>query len=49
MLQVLDALKDNYDKIENCDVTKKATSTANNITLLNTQENNQGLVKDYLH
>jgi hypothetical protein len=36
---------DNYDKIENCDVTKKATSITNNITLLNTQENNQGLVK----
>lgn len=38
---------DNYDKIENCDFTKKATNiTANNITLLNTQENNQGLVKE---
>lgn len=41
---------DNYDKIENCDFTKKATSiTANNMTLLNTQENNQGLVKEAIY
>ena len=41
---------DNYDKIENCDVTKKATSiTASNITLLNTQENSQGLVKEAIY
>ncbi len=41
---------DNYDKIENCDFTKKATSiTANNMTLLNTQENNQGLVKESIY
>jgi hypothetical protein len=41
---------DNYDKIENCDFTKKATSiTANNMTMLNTQENNQGLVKEAIY
>ncbi len=41
---------DNYDKIENCDFTKKATSiTANNMSLLNTQENNQGLVKEAIY
>ena len=41
---------DNYDKLENYDLTKKATHiTANNITLLNTQENNQGLVKEAIY
>lgn len=41
---------DNNDKIENCDITKKATSiTATNITLLNTQENDQGLVKEAIY
>jgi hypothetical protein len=38
---------DSYDKIENADVTKKLTKiTANNITLVNTEDNNQGLVRE---
>lgn len=38
---------DSYDKIENTDMTKKMTKiTANNITLINMEENNQGLVRE---
>jgi hypothetical protein len=41
---------DSYDKIENTDITKKLTKiTANNITLVNTEENNQGLVKEAIY
>lgn len=38
---------DSYDKVENTDMTKKMTKiTANNITLINMEENNQGLVRE---
>jgi hypothetical protein len=41
---------DSYDKIENADPTKKLTSIqASNITLVNLEENNQGLVKEAIH
>lgn len=41
---------DSYDKIENADVSKKMTKiTANNITLLNTEDNNQGLVREAVY
>lgn len=41
---------DSYDKIGNTDMTKKLTSIkANNITLVNLEENNQGLVREALH
>ena len=41
---------DSYDKIENTDITKKLTKIiANNITLVNTEENNQGLVKEAIY
>lgn len=38
---------DSYDKVENTDMTKKMTRiNANNITLVNLEENNQGLVRE---
>lgn len=38
---------DSYDKIENIDMTKKLTNiNASNITLVNLEENNQGLVRE---
>lgn len=38
---------DSYDKIENTDSNKKKTKiVANNITLVNSDENNQGLIKE---
>lgn len=41
---------DSYDKIENTDMTKKMTKiNANNITLVNLEENNQGLVRESVH
>jgi len=41
---------DSYDKIENTDVTKKMTKiNATNITLVNLEENNQGLVRESLY
>jgi hypothetical protein len=41
---------DSYDKIENADVTKKLTKIiANNITLVNTEDNNQGLVREAIY
>jgi hypothetical protein len=41
---------DSYDKIENTDMTKKMTKiNANNITLVNLEENNQGLVRESAH
>jgi hypothetical protein len=41
---------DSYDKIENADVTKKLTKiTANNMTLINTEDNNQGLVREAVY
>lgn len=41
---------DSYDKIENADITKKLTKiTANNITLINTEDNNQGLVREAVY
>lgn len=41
---------DSFDKIENTDMTKKLTKiTANNITLLNTEQNNQGLVREAIY
>lgn len=41
---------DSYDKVEYADFTKKLTKiTANNITLVNTEENNQGLVREAIH
>jgi len=41
---------DSYDKIENTDMTKKMTKiNANNITLINLEENNQGLVRESVH
>jgi hypothetical protein len=41
---------DSYDKIENADVSKKLTKIiANNMTLLNTEDNNQGLVREAVY
>ncbi|AOW11458.1 hypothetical protein [Flavobacterium gilvum] len=41
---------DSYDKVENVDVSKKLTKiTANNITLINTEDNNQGLVREAVY
>jgi len=41
---------DSYDKIENTDMTKKLTKiNANNITMVNLEENNQGLVRESVH
>lgn len=41
---------DSFDKIENADVTKKLTKiTANNMTLINTEDNNQGLVREAVY
>jgi hypothetical protein len=41
---------DSYDKIENADVSKKLTKIiANNITLVNTEDNNQGLVREAIY
>jgi hypothetical protein len=41
---------DSYDKVENADLTKKLTKiTANTITLVNAEENNQGLVREAIH
>ncbi|MEO8237228.1 MAG: hypothetical protein ABI793_14030 [Flavobacterium sp.] len=41
---------DSYDKIENTDMTKKLTKiNANNITLINLEENSQGLVRECIH
>ncbi|WP_281635348.1 hypothetical protein [Flavobacterium marginilacus] len=41
---------DSYDKIENADVTKKLTKiTATNMTLTNTEDNNQGLVREAVY
>ncbi|MGQ7944551.1 hypothetical protein [Flavobacterium sp. WC2509] len=41
---------DSYDKIENADETKKLTKiTANNITLINTEDNDQGLVREAIY
>ncbi|PXY42663.1 hypothetical protein DMB65_01160 [Flavobacterium cheongpyeongense] len=41
---------DSYDKIENTDMTKKMTKiNASNITLVNLEENNQGLVRESAH
>ncbi|MBP1223787.1 hypothetical protein [Flavobacterium sp. 1355] len=40
---------DSYDKIQNTDMSKKMTKiTASNITLVNLEENNQGLVRESL-
>ncbi|KUJ61446.1 hypothetical protein AR687_13075 [Flavobacteriaceae bacterium CRH] len=41
---------DSYDKIESIDMSKKMTKiNASNITLVNLEENNQGLVKEAVH
>lgn len=41
---------DSYDKIENTDVTKKLTKIiANNMTLVNIEDNNQGLVREAIY
>lgn len=41
---------DSFDKIENADVNKKLTKiTANNMTLINTEDNNQGLVREAVY
>ncbi|OXB02200.1 hypothetical protein B0A75_04055 [Flavobacterium oncorhynchi] len=41
---------DSYDKVENTDMTKKMTKiNANNITLVNLEENNQGLVRESVY
>lgn len=41
---------DSYDKIENTDMTKKLTKViANNMTLINTEDNNQGLVREAVY
>jgi len=41
---------DSYDKIGNTDMTKKITKiTASNITLVNMEENNQGLVRESVY
>jgi hypothetical protein len=41
---------DSFDKIETTDINKKLTKiTANNITLVNTEDNNQGLVREAIY
>ncbi|WP_348823265.1 hypothetical protein [Flavobacterium aestuarii] len=41
---------DSYDKIENADISKKLTKiTANNMTMINTEDNNQGLVREAVY
>ncbi|CAN1521599.1 hypothetical protein MCETHM1_01103 [Flavobacteriaceae bacterium] len=41
---------DSYDKIESTDINKKLTKiTANNMTLVNTEDNNQGLVREAIY
>ncbi|WP_264534620.1 hypothetical protein [Flavobacterium sp. N1736] len=40
---------DSYDKIENTDINKLTKINANNITLVNLEENNQGLVRESIH
>lgn len=41
---------DSYDKAENADLTKKLTKiTANNMTLINTEDNSQGLVREAVY
>lgn len=41
---------DSYDKIQNTDMSKKMTRiNASNITLVNLEENNQGLVRESIH
>lgn len=41
---------DSYDKIQNTDMSKKLTRiNASNITLVNLEENNQGLVRESVH
>ena len=41
---------DSYDKIENADINQKFTKiNANNMTLLNTEDNNQGLVREAVY
>lgn len=41
---------DSYDKIENTDVSKKLTKIiANNMTLVNIEDNNQGLVREAIY
>ncbi|SHM57082.1 hypothetical protein [Flavobacterium chilense] len=41
---------DSYDKIQNTDMSKKMTKiNANNITLVNLEENNQGLVRESIY
>lgn len=40
---------DSYDKLENTDITKLTKINANNITLVNVEENNQGLVRESIH
>ncbi|SFA78108.1 hypothetical protein SAMN05660845_0506 [Flavobacterium swingsii] len=41
---------DSYDKIENYDSERKLTKiTANNITLINNEDNNQGLIKEAIY
>jgi hypothetical protein len=41
---------DSYDKIENTDINKKLTKiTANNMTLVNMEDNNQGLVREAIY
>ena len=41
---------DSYDKQENADMTKKLTNVkANNITFVNIEENNQGLVREAIY
>lgn len=40
---------DSYDKIENTDIKKLTKINATNITLVNLEENNQGLVREALH
>lgn len=41
---------DSYDKIQNTDMTKKMTKIdASNITLINLEENNQGLVRESIY
>lgn len=41
---------DSYDKVENANLTKKLTNVkANNITFVNIEENNQGLVREAIY
>lgn len=41
---------DSYDKVQNTDMTKKMTKiNASNITLINLEENNQGLVRESIY